>query len=473
MAADPSAEYHARLARWRERLAAASSLDARLAAARLIVFGAALALAAAVWQMAWSAWLLLLPVAAFIALAVRHDGVIRARDRAAALVAFYERGLARIEDRWTGTGAAGERYRSDHHPYANDLDLFGPGSLFQLLSLARTRSGEDTLAGWLTAAAPPAVVVERQAAVHELTGALDIREELSLAVGRSATSVDAESLAAWGEAPPLLAPPIMRWIALAVTAVTLTAAAYVWRGGHEVTLLFAIAAQIAFGLPYGRKVERMLHAADGPTRDLTAVLQAVVLLERGQFSSGRLALLQRQLHETGPQASTAINRLRRILEMHDWQHNMAFAPIAFLLMWSIHLAWAVEAWRRTHGTHVRVWLRIIGEFEALASLSAYAFEHPADPFPAFTDDGRACFEGTGLGHPLVPAARMQANDVSLTAERQLLVVSGSNMSGKSTFLRTVGINAGLGLAGARVRAASLRLTPLSIGATLRIRDWLQ
>jgi hypothetical protein len=473
MPADPSGEYQARLARWRGRFAAASSLDARLAAARLIVFAAALALAAAVWQASWSAWLLLVPVAAFIALAVRHDRVIRARDRSAALVAFYERGLARIDDRWTGTGATGERYRSDHHPYANDLDLFGPGSLFELLSLARTRTGEDTLAGWLTAAAPPAAVVERQAAVRELTGALDTREELSLAVGRSATSVDAEALAAWAEAPPLLAPPVMRWIALAVTALTLAAAAYVWRGGHEVTLLFAIVAQMTFGLPYGRKVERMLHAADGPTRDLTALLQAVVLLERGQFSSGRLALLQRQLHETGPQASTAITRLRRILEMHDWQHNMAFAPIAFLLMWSIHLGWTLEAWRRTHGTHVRVWLRIIGEFEALASLSAYAYEHPADPFPTFTEDGRACFEGTGLGHPLVPAARMQANDVSLTADRQLLVVSGSNMSGKSTFLRTVGINAVLAQAGAPVRAASVRMSPLAVGATLRIQDSLQ
>ena len=217
----------------------------------------------------------------------------------------------------------------------------------------------------------------------------------------------------------------------------------------------------------------MLHVADGPTRDLTALLPAVVLLERGRFSSPRLALLQRQLHETGPQASTAIIRLRRILEMHDWQHNMAFAPIAFLLMWSIHLAWAVEAWRHAHGRHVHMWLRIIGEFEALASLSAYAFEHPADPFPAFADGAAACFEGTRLGHPLVPAARMQANDVSLTADLQLLVVSGSNMSGKSTLLRTVGINAVLAQAGAPVRARSLRMSALAVGATLRIQDSLQ
>jgi hypothetical protein len=112
MPADPAVEYGARLARWRERLAATSALDARLAAARLIVFGAAAALAVVAWRTSWSAWLLLLPVAAFVALAVRHDRVIRARERSASLAGFYERGLARIEDRWSGTGATGERYRS-------------------------------------------------------------------------------------------------------------------------------------------------------------------------------------------------------------------------------------------------------------------------------------------------------------------------------------------------------------------------
>jgi DNA mismatch repair ATPase MutS len=200
----------------------------------------------------------------------------------------------------------------------------------------------------------------------------------------------------------------------------------------------------------------------------------VVLLEQGRFSSPRLALLQTQLRETGSQASTAIAHLRRIIEMHDWQHNMVFAPVAFFLMWSIHLAWALEAWRARHGTHVHAWLRIIGEFEALASLSAYAFEHPADPFPVFTSaEGQARFEGTGLGHPLVAASRMQTNDVSLTPDRQLLVVSGSNMSGKSTFLRTVGINAVLAQAGAPVRALSLHMSALTVGATLRIQDSLQ
>src|SRR5262245_47673427 len=135
MASEPSAEYQSRLAHWRDRLGALSTLDARLAAARLVVFGAAAVLAYALWQTSWSGWWLLVPGAIFVALAVRHDRVMRARDRSASLVTFYERGLARIEDRWPGTGATGERYRNDYHPYANDLDLFGPGSLFELLSL--------------------------------------------------------------------------------------------------------------------------------------------------------------------------------------------------------------------------------------------------------------------------------------------------------------------------------------------------
>src|SRR5262249_20816415 len=157
------------------------------------------------------------------------------------------------------------------HPYANDLDLFGAGSLFALLSLARTRTGEDTLASWLMEATAPAAVVDRQAAVRELTPALDTREELSQAIGRAATSVDAETLARWATGPPALSPPALRWVALALTALTVGAAIYVWRGGHEAVLLFAIAAQVGFGVPYGRTVERMLHAADGPARDLAAL----------------------------------------------------------------------------------------------------------------------------------------------------------------------------------------------------------
>src|SRR5215216_4764309 len=143
------------------------------------------------------------------------------------------------------------------------------------------------------------------------------------------------------------------------------------------------------------------------------------------------------------------------------------------LLLGTHLAWAIERWRTGHGRHIRAWLLAAGDFEALASLSAYRYEHPADPFPTIAAGAPAHLDGRSLGHPLLPAARMVRNDVRLDGGTRLIVVSGSNMSGKSTLLRTVGINAVMGLAGAPVRAESLTLTPLAIGATLRIQDSLQ
>jgi DNA mismatch repair ATPase MutS len=159
--------------------------------------------------------------------------------------------------------------------------------------------------------------------------------------------------------------------------------------------------------------------------------------------------------------------------MHDWQHNQFFAPVGALLLWGTHIAHAIERWRARHGSEVPGWLSVVGEFEAFSSLSAYRYEHPDDVFPELAEDGAPAYDGESLGHPLLPAGRTVRNDVHLSHGTQLLVISGSNMSGKSTLLRTVGINAVLAYAGAPVRASRLRLTPLAMGATLRIQDSLQ
>jgi DNA mismatch repair ATPase MutS len=172
--------------------------------------------------------------------------------------------------------------------------------------------------------------------------------------------------------------------------------------------------------------------------------------------------------------SDAIRRLQRYAEMLDWRRNAVFAPIAAAVSWALHLASAIENWRREFGPRVNIWLAAVAEHEALSSLAAYAYEHSDDPFPIFVEDGAAArFEGTRLGHPLVPAAKMVRNDVALTRDTRLLIVSGSNMSGKSTLLRTVGINVVLAMAGAPVRAATLTMTPLALGATLHVHDSLQ
>jgi hypothetical protein len=469
---DPVAEYTARLGERRSTRERLDRVAARVSYARLIVFLAAVVLAAfaatdrAGW---WSA----APLAAgFIALVVYHDRVLRRAAGAGRAIAFYDRGLARIDDRWMGSGEEGERFRDDAHLYANDLDLFGRGSLFQLLSTARTRAGEARLAAWLMHPASRDEVRDRQQAISELAPALDLRESLSLAGADVAAAVHDEALVAWAEGRPLLS-PALRVVPIVLTIATVASIVRYVAAGDAVPLEISIVVQSLFAWTYRHEVERALHAADGPARDLDVVSHVLEQLERQRFSSPRLASLRGRLDTEGRPASASIRALHRLVAMHDWEHNLAFTPIALVLLWGTHLAWAIEAWRSRHGREIRGWLDAVADVEALASLAAYRYEHPGDPFPELVDANDATFDGRGLGHPLLPSARMVRNDVTLGGDTRVLVVSGSNMSGKSTLLRTVGINAVLALTGAPVRAASLRLSPLAIGATLRIQDSLQ
>ena len=468
----PADEYRKRLADRETALATLSRLDTRFSYGRLVVFAVGTLVFIAAWRTLLPVWWIALPVAGFAALMQRHDRVIRARSIAARSIAFYERGLARIEDRWTGLGEPGDRFREDRHPYANDLDLFGRGSLFQLLSIARTRSGEETLAGWLTSPASPDEIRNRQQAVIELTPALDLREALALAGADVGAAVNSAALVAWAEGRATLVP---RWLSIGASVLTATAIATAVYGavsGNYAPLVATLLLEAAFSIPQRARIQQALHAVEGPARDLDVLAHVLERLEGEHFDAPALAALRRRLDTAGVPASAVIRRLHRLVELHDWQHNQFFAPFAAALLWGTHLAARIERWRLRHGSDVAAWLRIVGEFEALTSLAAYRYEHPDDVWPQVVEGGPR-FEAAAIGHPLIPAARMVRNDVRLSDDIRLLVVSGSNMSGKSTLLRTVGINSVLALAGAPVRAASLLLTPVAIGATLRIQDSLQ
>ncbi|MSO81761.1 MAG: DNA mismatch repair protein MutS [Acidobacteria bacterium] len=441
--------------------------------ARLVTFLAGAALFALWWRGTAAAVWLALPLVLFAVLLQRHDRVIRELRAAGRSILFYERGLGRIEDRWAGTGEAGERFHDEHHLYANDLDLFGRGSLFELLSIARTRAGEERLADWLRQPASVDEVRARQEAVEELAPALDLREAVALAGADVRAGVDSDALVRWAEGAPGLGGRWRRGAAGLLTAGAIGTAAYGALAGDYGYLIAVLLVEAAFSIPHRRRVQQALHAAGAPARDLDVLAHVLDRLEREDFKAPRLTALRHQLDTPAAvPTSGAIRRLHWLVELHDWQHNQFFAPVAAALLWGTHLAWAIERWRRLHGSQVRTWLRTVGDFEALSSLSAYRYEHPGDVWPEFITEG-ASFDGEAVGHPLLPSARMVPNTIRLRGDARLLVVSGSNMSGKSTLLRTVGINAVLALAGAPVRAASLRMTPLAIGATLRIQDSLQ
>jgi hypothetical protein len=474
VACDARREYTRRLQLRRSAVAREELWERRVADARLAVFAAGLVvLCLALWfhRLDWM-WTLA-PLAVYVGLVIAHDRLKRSAVRARRAVEFYERGLKRLDGTWPGTGVSGARFLSEEHPYAADLDLFGAGSLFERLCTARTRAGEETLAAWLLGPAEPGTIAGRQEAVVELRPRLDLREDLELIGAEVRAGIDPDALAAWGRAPGVFAsrPMAVTGSLLAVLAMLSLAAPLLVEVGL-VPLFVVIVLEVAYSLWVKGRVRRVLDPVERRTHDLVLLSELLARLERESFRSPTLARLREALQTGGEPASARIARLARLLHVLETKDNQFFAPLAALLLWTSHLARAIDTWRVHTGPAIAGWLEAAGEFEALSALASYAFENLGDPFPEVVA-APAVFDGEAVGHPLIADSTCVRNDVRLGGEDRVLLVSGSNMSGKSTLLRTVGVNAVLALAGAPVRARRLRVSMLSIGATLRVQDSLQ
>ena len=419
-----------------------------------------------------SAWWLFAPVVAFAGVAWYHSRILRARELAERAVSFYEKALARVEDRWAGAGETGERFGDPHHVYADDLDLFGKGSLFQLLSTARTRMGEDTLAKWLLSPSAVEQIRERHAAVDDLRDQLDLREDLAVLGEDVGVGVNPEALLKWAESPNQMKLLWIRWLAPVLAALAVFGAVAWAVGGSTALLVLVVVIEAIFTYRLKKPLEEVLHRTEHAFRDLDLLSGVLARVEAHTFRAPQLQALQRELISSGVPASQAIARLRTLVDLINSRHNVAVRILDAPLMYSVQVAFAVERWRDRYCSALRSWVYTIGQMEALLSLAAYSFEHQEDPFPEFSE-GAASFEGEELGHPLVPVALCVRNDLSIREETRVLLVSGSNMSGKSTLLRSVGMNVVLAMAGAPVRARRFRLTPLQVGASIRVNDSLQ
>ncbi len=480
---DPHAAYTERLGQRERQLHHCMQRDRVIGNARLILFLAGCGFAWFFLRPGTLAWGWLLPfVIGFAGLVLYHERVKHQRLRAERSVAFYTQGLARLEDRWVEGGEPGSVFLQESqqagHPYAVDLDLFGPGSVFALLCTARTSSGRQTLAAWLTTPATPEEIRARQAAIDELCLRLDLREELAVRGDDIDAGVSPHSLQDWGQAPPHLSGwwmPVVAGVLSLLSLVTLAAWGLTSIG--PIPFVVASVVQGLFAASVRQRVGRAITNIERFGRELSLLSTVLPCLEHEAFACPWLARLQALLASNGSPPSRQIARLNRLITLLESRKNQIFIPLAGLLLWTTQLACALERWRAVSGRAIAHWLQVIGQFEALNALAGYAYEHPTDPFPELVSrqkDGQrgACFEGAGLGHPLMPEQRCVGNDIALNQSPQALIVSGSNMSGKSTLLRTVGVNAVLALAGAPVRARHLRLSPLTLGASLRIQDSL-
>ena len=461
--------------RMRERQTAAAQLQRK----HLWLGNARIALFVAILVQCWitgktgfpTVYWLLAPITLFVVLVIAHRRVVRTLNMTKRAVSVYSRGLARMEDRWAGSGETGEEFKDPLHLYAEDLDILGEGSLFQLLSTARTNMGKQCLARWLLNHADVQEIQNRQAAVAELKPRLDFREDLAVSGESERIAAKPEALIAWAREESGLKDG--RWWAAGLAILSMAALVF----GFTVMWTPFIISLLINGIITSRarhRLEKIFAGVGNTHKDLDSLALLLQRIEVEKFDSPMLQQLQAKLLIHGQPPSTCIARLDTLADLDDSRHNWFVRIFDIPLLYSMQIAFALERWRHTYGGGIAAWMEVVGEIETLSSMAAYAYEHPKDPFPEFVAPrSEVCFHGDALGHPLLPADKCVHNNVRLGGNSQVLLVSGSNMSGKSTYLRVVGINAVLAMMGAPVRGTRLRLSHVAVGASMRVADSLQ
>lgn len=469
---NPKDEYEERLEQLCALEAVYKARDDRLAYTILLLIISAIAVA--IWllfaktSLYWTA----VPVGVFIVFAVIHSRVLRTLRDCRRAIAFYRRGLSRLDNRWIGAGQNGERFLDSKHAYARDLDIFGQGSVFELLCTARTRAGEQTLASWLLTRAAPEEILSRQAAIKEMRNRLRFREELAVLSEGVDAAGRPDALTAWAEGDAIHAPKYLR-ILLPILAAIWAGSLIAWVGWDFwyaavgiSTLNVIVAARLS------KRYEPHVFVIENAVRDVQFISDVLGRVEKEPFLSAKLTSLQGALSENGHAASKSVARLAKLADSLRSRRSYLVAILNPFIFWTPQFVLAIEAWRRQHGAKIRGWLAALGEMEALSDLAGYTYEHPADVFPEFTGEA-PCFEAEGMAHPLMAEATAIRNDLSLGRDLRLVIISGPNMAGKSTFVRAIGVNAVLAQCGAPVRATKLRISPLAVAASVCVLDSLQ
>ncbi|HEX4022795.1 MAG TPA: mismatch repair protein [Acidobacteriaceae bacterium] len=476
---DPKQTYARRLAMLRAVQAERMRRDKTLGFAKLVLFLALIVLCG--WLAKFDPTYLffaLIPVLALVFLIVLHERVLRSLRQCNRVIALYERGMARLEDRWAGSGETGEVFLAEAHPYARDLDIFGPGSVFQLLCTVRTRTGEQTLADWLLFAAPQTEIRARQAAVEELRTRLQLREDLATTGEDVRAGVHPEALAAWGEDAAMMKPGGLRVVTMVLAVLWLASGVlWAWKGQSIFFFAMCIVNLTVTGWLH-KRVQSAAAGVESAAHDLELLAKILACMEREKFSTEKLLGLQAQLRTegetaaSGVTASRAIGRLSRAMQWLESADNIFVRILNPFVFWTAQCAFVMETWRMRYGAGIRGWLAAVGEMEALSALAVYGYEHPEYIFPEFVAEGPR-LEATDFAHPLMPRDRAVANDLDLNSELQLLMISGPNMAGKSTFIRGVGVNVVLAQCGAPVRAKQFVLSSLAVTASICVLDSLQ
>jgi MutS-like protein len=479
--AAPAAAYATLRGSYQAEEARLARLSLRYSIARGVVFG--IFVGALFWLLAASRQPTA-PLAAaaaalvlFVVLAILHARHLRRLRRVAELRRINEEGGARVERNWDGLPQPTEPPRDRELPLARDLDLYGRASMFHLLGTAHTPAAKAALRDWLQSAARPAEVTERQEAVLELAPRLDYRQALELTVRpMEKHPPDCEPFLQWAEDEPWLRRrPGLLWAVRGWTLATLGVAACCATGTWPIEPLLAVlllnfVLSAAFEKRVGPSLARVAARRDEMLRYADALRHVV----SEPFTSPRLRRVGEALAPAGGEAPAhaALAKLESYLGLAEVRHAAPLHfPLQLLTLWDVHILALLERWQEGPGRNARRWLAGLGEMEALAAFAALRFDNPDWCQPQVAA-GVDRLTARDLGHPLLPSAARVGNDVAVGPAGTFLLVTGSNMSGKSTLLRAIGLNTALAQAGAPACAAALSLPPLRLATSILVEDSL-
>ena len=393
---------------------------------------------------------------------------------------IYRQQLARLRRDWSQVSLTTVGVPETHRGTAVDLDLFGDGSLWHLVNLAYTSMGKSTLRDWLLNPAPPAEIKDRQQAVARLAPMNSFREETILHGRMLRASAGIPDFIEWATGPAWLKQ--RAWLKWSICGLTLAmlllplAIVLGWLAPEWVLLLFGLlAVNILINVVWAGAIHELFNRINAGKYDMlhyTALFQAVVNLPD---DCPRLATLKNQMLHDKVVFRRTFRKLQRIMKLADGRRSALFGlpyvMAQILWFWDFHMLALLERWQARFGHDVKHWFAAVGELEALLSIATLARDNPTWCF-AQVDAEHQTLSAVAIGHPLLPSETCVRNDVSVGPAGTLLLVTGSNMSGKSTLLRSLGVNTVLALAGAPVCAEQFKLPPVELATSMRITDSL-
>lgn len=420
----------------------------------------------------------------FLTVAIIDDWFKRRREHMLQLVKVNQWQLARKRRDWSEFPVPTVTVPEQHASVAKDLDLFGHASLFQLLCLAKTPRGIELLRDWILEPATAEETAGRQQAVRELTPALELREELVLRghmLSRGLAGPDA--FVTWAESVPLLERSVwIKWVSrilplagLAAIILLVTSIASPNVGAAMVVAVLLL--NVLFSVLFTGKVHDIFDNISTRNGEIRHYLALFELIGEVPATSTQLRTIQQLVvHEDGG-ALWQLKRLKRVMKLAAVRHDPLMSILYFALqatiLWDFHVLWLLERWQRRCQGQVRGWFDALAQLEALFSLSGLAYDQPSWCFAKLNGADTSLVQARQLGHPLLSDAERVANDVEVGPTGTVLLVTGSNMSGKSTLLRAIGLNAMLAEAGGPACAASMQLPPLTVTTSMRIQDSLE